>query len=60
MTSIFIRGNDDQVIPILSLGGIGVISVLSNVMPAAVHDMVMEYRMEILNQHLIFSLNTWI
>ena len=36
-------GNDDQVIPILSLGGIGVISVLSNVMPAAVHDMVVEY-----------------
>ena len=36
-------GNDDQVIPILSLGGIGVISVLSNVMPAAVHDMVMEF-----------------
>ena len=36
-------GNDDQVIPILSLGGIGVISVLSNVMPTAVHDMVMEY-----------------
>ena len=36
-------GNDDQVIPILSLGGVGVISVLSNVMPAAVHDMVMEY-----------------
>ncbi len=36
-------GNDDQVIPILSLGGIGVISVLSNVMPAAVHDMVMKY-----------------
>ena len=36
-------GNDDQIIPILSLGGIGVISVLSNVMPAAVHDMVMEF-----------------
>ena len=33
-------GNDDQVIPILSLGGIGVISVLSNVMTAAVHYMV--------------------
>ena len=32
-------GNDDQVIPILSLGGIGVISVLSNVMPKYVHDM---------------------
>jgi len=26
-------GNDDQIIPILSLGGIGVISVLSNIMP---------------------------
>lgn len=26
-------GNDDQIVPILSLGGIGVISVLSNVMP---------------------------
>ena len=36
-------GNDDQVIPILSLGGIGVISVLSNVAPEAAHDMVMEY-----------------
>nr|MCR4771339.1 dihydrodipicolinate synthase family protein [Oscillospiraceae bacterium] len=27
-------GNDDQIIPILSLGGKGVISVLSNLMPA--------------------------
>ncbi len=36
-------GNDDQVIPILSLGGIGVISVLSNVVPQDVHDMVIEY-----------------
>ena len=36
-------GNDDQVIPILSLGGIGVISVLSNVAPQGTHDMVMEY-----------------
>lgn len=26
-------GNDDQILPILSLGGIGVISVLSNIMP---------------------------
>lgn len=33
-------GNDDQVIPLLSLGGIGVISVLSNVAPRYVHDMV--------------------
>lgn len=36
-------GNDDQIIPILSLGGIGVISVLSNVVPQDAHDMVMEY-----------------
>ena len=32
-------GNDDQVIPILSMGGSGVISVLSNVMPAQTHEM---------------------
>lgn len=32
-------GNDDQIIPILSLGGIGVISVLANVIPKEVHDM---------------------
>ena len=32
-------GNDDQIIPIMSLGGIGVISVLSNIMPKATSDM---------------------
>lgn len=31
-------GNDDQIVPILSLGGAGVISVLSNVMPQETHD----------------------
>lgn len=36
-------GNDDQLVPLLSLGGIGVISVLSNVAPKYVHDMVMKY-----------------
>ncbi len=36
-------GNDDQVIPLLSIGGIGVISVLSNIAPMVVHNMVMEY-----------------
>ena len=36
-------GNDDQIVPILSLGGIGVISVLSNIAPQETHDMVMEY-----------------
>ena len=33
-------GNDDQIVPICSLGGIGVISVLSNVAPRETHDMV--------------------
>ena len=33
-------GNDDQVLPVLSLGGLGVISVLSNVKPKFTHDMV--------------------
>jgi methylmalonyl-CoA mutase cobalamin-binding domain/chain len=32
-------GNDDQVVPLLSLGGKGVISVLSNVAPKQTHDM---------------------
>jgi 4-hydroxy-tetrahydrodipicolinate synthase len=32
-------GNDDQIVPILSLGGKGVISVLSNPMPRATHEM---------------------
>lgn len=36
-------GNDDQIVPILSIGGIGVISVLSNIKPEYVHNMVMEY-----------------
>jgi 4-hydroxy-tetrahydrodipicolinate synthase len=36
-------GNDDQVVPILSLGGLGVISVLSNVAPQQTHDMVMRF-----------------
>lgn len=36
-------GNDDQVIPMMSLGGIGVISVLSNILPAETHKMCMDY-----------------
>ena len=36
-------GNDDQIIPVLSLGGKGVISVLSNIMPKYTHDMVYKY-----------------
>ena len=36
-------GNDDQIVPILSLGGIGVISVLSNVAPKFTHKMVYNF-----------------
>ena len=36
-------GNDDQVLPVLSLGGLGVISVLSNIIPKDVHNMVKYY-----------------
>ena len=36
-------GNDDQIIPILALGGKGVISVLSNIMPAATQRMCEDY-----------------
>lgn len=36
-------GNDDQVVPILSLGGKGVISVLANIAPQKTHDMVQKY-----------------
>ena len=36
-------GNDDQIVPLLSLGGLGVISVLSNVAPRQTHDIVAKY-----------------
>lgn len=36
-------GNDDQIVPILSLGGIGVISVLSNIKPKLTHDIVQNF-----------------
>lgn len=36
-------GNDDQVVPILSLGGKGVISVTANIIPEDTHDMVMKF-----------------
>ena len=36
-------GNDDMIIPVMSLGGKGVISVLANVMPKETHDMCQAY-----------------
>ena len=36
-------GNDDQVVPIMSLGGVGVISVAANIVPKTIHDMCKYY-----------------
>ena len=36
-------GNDDQILPVLSVGGIGVISVLSNIAPKYTHEMIEKY-----------------
>ncbi|NLK95400.1 MAG: 4-hydroxy-tetrahydrodipicolinate synthase [Clostridiales bacterium] len=36
-------GNDDQIIPIMSLGGSGVISVAANICPKVIHEMVSKY-----------------
>ena len=35
--------HDDQILPILSLGGLGVISVLSNIVPDVVHKMTEDF-----------------
>lgn len=39
----FYSGNDDQTVPIMSLGGIGVISVMSNFLPQVMHEICAEY-----------------
>ena len=36
-------GNDDQIVPMLSLGASGVISVLANILPKETHDMCYEF-----------------
>lgn len=46
-------GNDDQIVPVLSLGGIGVISVIANIAPKDTHDIVELY----LNGNTIQSTN---
>lgn len=40
---IVYSGNDDQTLPILALGGLGVISVTANIIPFAIHNQVMRY-----------------
>ncbi|WP_113671876.1 4-hydroxy-tetrahydrodipicolinate synthase [Vallitalea guaymasensis] len=36
-------GNDDQIVPLLSLGGKGVISVVANILPKETHDIVAKF-----------------
>lgn len=51
-------GNDDQVIPVLSLGGLGVISVLSNIYPKFVHNMVINYLNGNCSEALLSQINS--
>lgn len=51
-------GNDDQIIPIMSLGGKGVISVLANIYPKNVHDMVYSYLNGDINKALNLQLDS--
>lgn len=51
-------GNDDQILPVLSLGGIGVISVLSNIIPNDVHNMVNSFLEGNIKEATQLQLNT--
>ncbi|WP_010240800.1 4-hydroxy-tetrahydrodipicolinate synthase [Clostridium arbusti] len=51
-------GNDDQIVPILSLGGKGVISVIANILPKETHEMVMSYINGDTSKSLEIQLNT--
>jgi 4-hydroxy-tetrahydrodipicolinate synthase len=52
-------GNDDQIVPILSIGGKGVISVLANIMPSEVHEMAISYLNGDVKKALDIQLNTF-
>ncbi len=51
-------GNDDQIISIMSLGGIGVISVLANILPKEVHEMAQKCLTNNFKEALDIQLNT--
>ncbi|MGL5647144.1 MAG: dihydrodipicolinate synthase family protein, partial [Clostridium sp.] len=50
-------GNDDQIVPIMSLGGKGVISVLANLIPKEVHNMTKFYLDGKVNESLKLQLD---
>jgi 4-hydroxy-tetrahydrodipicolinate synthase len=52
-------GNDDQIVPILSIGGKGVISVLANIMPYEVHEMATSYLKGDIEKALKLQLETF-
>jgi len=51
-------GNDDQVIPIMSLGGLGVISVSANIIPKLMHEMTYSYLNKDIDKALELQLKT--
>ena len=51
-------GNDDQILPTLSVGGLGVISVLSNVYPKYTHDMVYNFLNGNINEAISMQLDS--
>jgi len=51
-------GNDDQILPVLSVGGIGVISVLSNIIPKDVHNMVDYFMHGKIKEAITLQINT--
>ena len=53
-------GNDDQIVPLLSLGGKGVISVLSNIAPKQTHDICQLWFDGKIDESKNFSWNIWI
>jgi 4-hydroxy-tetrahydrodipicolinate synthase len=51
-------GNDDQIVPIMALGGLGVISVVANILPKKIHDMTMHHLNGNSNKALDIQLET--
>lgn len=51
-------GNDDQILPVLSLGGFGVISVLSNLIPKDVHNITENFFNGNIKEAIRLQLNT--
>jgi len=51
-------GNDDQILPVLSVGGVGVISTISNIIPKDVHNMVDYFMNGKIKESMLLQLNT--